>query len=359
MQLERTLDETYYPGLSAPELQDRNDDQVISSKFRDESGKPKNESPMLIVPQLWLWRSKELVISAHSFTQGLKWFKRVEEVKDGKKVQVWQPSLGLLYTNGPLLQMGRLLAACIEAFGKEEVLEYEGRTHTFAPALDLFESRVVSVLSEVKTYMEDAKRNTIDFDKERHFHHTISDVRSELVMIKYVLSQQQQILSSLLEERADNIKAQPQPETPDETSAWKVVHKAKNELIQYQERVKKIDGDAERIGTSVQDMLNLKRTYASVQDSHASVLLSTAAIGFAIITIIFTPLAFLTALFALDIQGFDKLRVKSSSAPATAGSNGDSDSQIRTANSTTPDDDKVYSSAKMSGIFGKRADLKP
>jgi Mg2+ and Co2+ transporter CorA len=92
--------------------------------------------------------------------------------------------------------------------------------------------------------------------------------------------------------------------------------------------VLKIDGDAERVQKAVQDKLDLKRTYASVKDAHSSLLLSTAVIGFTVVTIVFAPLAFLTALFALNIDGFDLLQLKGR--------------------------DGVYSSGKMSAIFGRR-----
>jgi hypothetical protein len=59
-------------------------------------------------------------------------------------------------------------------------------------------------------------------------------------------------------------------------------------------------------------LLNLNRTYADIQDSHVSaidshvsVLPSAAAIGFAFVTVVLAPLAFFTALFTLNLQGFD------------------------------------------------------
>ena len=71
----------------------------------------------------------------------------------------------------------------------------------------------------------------------------------------------------------------------------------------------KIDRDAERIEKNNQDQLNLKRTYASIGDTRASVILGTAVVGFTIITVIFTPLAFMTSLFALPIHELVKYQV--------------------------------------------------
>ena len=73
-------------------------------------------------------------------------------------------------------------------------------------------------------------------------------------------------------------------------------------------------------------MFELKRTYASIKDAHSSLPLSTAVIGFTVITIVFAPLAFLAALFALKIDGFEKLQLNGK--------------------------DGLYNNACMSGIFG-------
>ena len=68
-------------------------------------------------------------------------------------------------------------------------------------------------------------------------------------------------------------------------------------------------------------------------------MLSVAAIAFAIVTIVFAPLAFLVGLFALDLQGFDKLR-------ANGANNGDDNAS---------DGNSKFDGGKMAGIFGKHS----
>ncbi|PVH97207.1 hypothetical protein DM02DRAFT_674276 [Periconia macrospinosa] len=350
--LARTLDEAYYPGLSAEDLQIRNCDQIVSGKTGVISEEPTPDSPILIVPQLWLRRSKSVVISAYSFTEGWDEYEKSFKKRGNEEVWTWEQQSDLS-SRDPLLQMGYLMANCIEGFGKETNVEYEGVKHTFKPALDIFESRVVSVLSQVQKYV-DNKRD-IDYDVEKDLYHTIADIRSELAMIKHFLRQQQEVFGEFLE-AYDSSKTEGK-DNGDlgfySSVAWKKIQQAESKLTRYQERVRKIDGDAERIGSNVQDLLNLKRTYASVQDSHASVLLSTAAIGFAFVTIVFAPLAFLTALFALDIEGFDKLREKMDGATTTTvGNDGtSSDGQNLTVNVNVASKDTAYNSAKIGGIF--------
>jgi hypothetical protein len=350
--LERTLDEAYFPGLGAAELAARNMDQIISSKFREAPAWPEEDIPILVIPQLWLWRSQNVIISAHSFTR-----------EQSGCFSGTTGSLVPLFTQSSItVQLGLLIAEFIEGFGMEITVQHDRKV---PPTLDLFESRVVSVLSEVKTYVKETKRNAIDYNSEADFLHVLSDCRSELAMIQHILAQQEEILGCLLNDcrQATESQSGPLPARPKPPPNWDPVKNAHTMLKQYQKRIQKIDGDAERIEKNVQDLLNLKRAYASVQDSHAGVLLSVAAIGFAIVTVIFAPLAFLVGLFALNMQGFDRLRVKQDS--------GDDGTKVNIGNSASNDrdltvnvgsnHDGVFDSAKVTGIFSewKFLDLAP
>jgi hypothetical protein len=77
-----------------------------------------------------------------------------------------------------------------------------------------------------------------------------------------------------------------------------------------------------------QTVTNLKRTHSSIKDVHSNLILSTAVKGFTVITIVFAPLAFLTALFALEIEEFGRLQIVGGG--------------------------EVYDSGKLGGIFGGR-----
>jgi hypothetical protein len=330
--LERTLDEAYFQGLSTDELALRNADQVISSKFRGIQGWSEDDVPIVMVPQLWLWRFGNLAVPAHSMTHKSDFFSK-SKYHGEFSVVFKQPFIDV--------QLGLVMADCIEVFGIETV-NHNG--HRIPPTLDLFESRVVSILSDVDMYIKETKRNAIDYYSEANFLHVLSDCRSELVMIQAIL-EQEEIIVSLLDdlnrftseqskvgiedsekplnglENDANFDQGPMASStsskPSNTSHkatffdeqlkktivpdWSRIEKAHTMLKQYQKRIKKIDGDAERIEKNVQDLLKLKRTYASVQNSHAGVLLSVTAIGFAIVTVIFAPLAFLVGLFALEL----------------------------------------------------------
>lgn len=301
----RTLDEAYYPGLSSAALRDRNNDQVVSGprQSRDQE----NGFPILIVPQLWLWKLDNTIISAHEYEEDAMYNDELEVVEDQH------------------LQMGIFMANRVEQFGHDQHFPSSKSRST----LDIFEHRVVSVLTDVTNYTRTAMRKDIIYKTEVELLYRLSDCRSELAMIQHILAQQKEIMLKLLENRDDSRRES----EANYSHSWAKVEKALETLDSYQRRTEKIDGDAERIEKTCQDLLNLKRTFASVEDSHASVLISSAAIGFAIVTIFFTPLAFLTALFALNMNAFDRLRVGNSV--------GDS----------TPQKDLPYHGGKLAGIF--------
>jgi hypothetical protein len=308
---ERSLDEAYYPGLPSDKLKERNQDQVVSRSkdkwTRKTERPPKKNEPILMVPQLWLWR-----VGCHIISASARGFGTL-------KPYLLQPC--------PDGQLGLIIAGFIDGFG----YSYSSNGVEHLSTLDLFETRVVNLFSEVREYTAMKDRN-LNFHQEQYFLYVISDVRSELAMIRSVLEEQERILEDLLYDcrprRSLDLQDPIDPTDPrpiDEPLYWSPVINARGTLSRYKQRVTKIDGDADRIEKAIQDMLNLKRTFASIKDAHNSLILSTAVIGFTIVTIVFAPLAFLTALFALNVEGFGKLQIKGL--------------------------DGVYDSGKLGGIF--------
>ena len=322
IQLERTLDEAHYPGLSEEVLKDLNTDQVVMRALSIKSDNQKSDSkiPILTVPQLWLWRLDNVVVSAYASEKQL----RQDEFYSGT-----EPPVTLL----PDLHIGHILAYHVKAFN----CAYKDGPVYFEPVLNIFETAMMQVQSEVNTYIK-VHRTRLDIDKEADFLHNISDIRNEIAMIQYVLSQQEKVLDDFLKD--------PTLEKSEEANDWATVHTAKQLISDYHKRTCKIDEDARRIDQVIQNKLNLKRTAASIEDAHQSVaearqskLLSIIVLGFAIITIIFTPISFLAALLALDIDIFDGIKYTPVSTD--------------TANSINSQASAVFSGKKMAGLFGK------
>jgi Mg2+ and Co2+ transporter CorA len=192
------------------------------------------------------------------------------------------------------------------------ISEFGSRKSGFPSTLDIFESGIAQILTEVDAYMDPNTLSRPELKKEHDFMFRIADIREELAMIKQILGQQFEILGNLIDDVelnntnfTDNIlydcwgTGKNYLKT---SKGWEEVKRSKIKLNNYQKQVDKIDGDAERVEKRIQDQLNLKRTHVSINDARTSLILGTAVIGFTVITVIFAPLAFMTALFALPLD---------------------------------------------------------
>ncbi|GAW19291.1 hypothetical protein ANO14919_087770 [Xylariales sp. No.14919] len=330
LQPELTLDETYFPSLPTDVLDKRNTMQVVSRQCTESlNGKPTNEDtqPMLMVPQLWLWRCDRYILSAFSANDGIYTAAYNINIRKQMSKFVSKP------IPSPGIHTGLLIAQQISEFGNPQTNGIFGNPQAhakFPSPLDIFEASAAQVLTEVDVYMDLNTPSRPDMNKEHDFMFRIADIREELAMINEVLSQQLEVLQKFIEDfelynpdshsfldREFVLKGGKQnrvaiAEYKVDTEAmeqWETVKRSRGIIEKYQKRVRKIDGDAERVEKRIQDQLNLKRTHASIEDARASLtlgthglILSTAVIGFTVVTIIFAPLAFVTALFALPID---------------------------------------------------------
>jgi hypothetical protein len=344
VQTERTLDEAHFPSLQAQALKTRNHDQVVSREYRSiKTGKTiaTRGQPILMVSQLWIWKLGEYALSAstspplnhevqsgevhsqHLDTYPMEYpidyvFEAADHGQSEPFAKTDYALVHLLKGEVPDLVIGILIARQIARFG-------EAPGNGSASVLDLFESGVVRVMSAVDVYMAAGSSAKLDIEQEAQFIHHVSDIREELAMIETVLHEQETILESMMRNASREARNH---------QAWQMVRAAQVQLGQYEKRLHKIDSDAQRIEKRIQDQLNLKRTHASLQDTRTSLLLGTAVIGFTVITVIFTPLTFMTGLFSMPIDKLTKHKHESSSD--TLG-------------------DAVYSSSYVGGWFSKQA----
>lgn len=319
--LEQTLDESYYPSLDRKSLEARNKDQVVSKEFLRTSGGSIADCPILMVPQLWLWKMDNTLLSACSETN-------MEERWDTHFFHS-QGRLGWSFTYHPYVEhsqsihsrMGLLLAESMNNFGMRNKCK-GANGKMFTPPLDMFEAALISTLSAVHNYLE-ADRNGLKTkeqkNKELEFIHHVSDIHSELDMIQAILNQQKEVMDKFL--------ADTQEERDAETSSkaqkvWEEVVQARQNIDQYINRINKIHKDAERAEKTIDSFLNLQRTYANIEDTQNNMLVGLAALAFAIVTVIFTPLGFMTSLFALPVREIlqHQKTIEKSAAPTSAAS---------------------------------------
>lgn len=368
--VERTLDEYFFLGLNGEELNQRNDEQIVSRKWKKENVEvevektkqnhekkeeqnpvDKRDMPILVVPQIWLWRFSNVIVSAHSIDLPSNTFAR----RGDYIIPNISHPLDATY------QVGLCIADYIQTLG--EGLEASGTRKRVAPPLEHYESTVEGISRLVRAAIHD--RRDIDLEEEVQLLRDLSDCRAELAMIQRVLDEQKQVLEAFIKYKdglpqgtkatgmektalaASKNSEQDQNVVKDggeldvaQKSDWQLIENSRTRLRSYQDRVRAITATAERTESDVQTILDCRRAHASMKDATASVILSLAAVVFAIITILFTPLAFLVGLFALDIHGFDRLRV------SPTDSDDDSKGSLE------------YESWKMAGILGKYI-LKP
>jgi Mg2+ and Co2+ transporter CorA len=327
--LERTLDEAYYPGLRSEVLDKRNKGQVITreplialASFEDLEEDATiarlvdmYDVPILMVPQLWIWRFDRYIVSAHSSDQLPQSFLSFKPTRNS-----------VIDEDSPKRQIGLMIVQCIEQFGRN--------SDEFPPALQLFESDVAKILSDVSNYMGPKGASKPDIGTERSFLFRITDVQDELAMIQDILRQQQEVLKDILEDPPKDYVPPKDREAGSDYEPWDSVIGSMKTLDRYERLTQKISADATRIEKKIQDELNIKRTFATMEDARTSISLGIAVIGFTVITIIFAPLAFVTALFALPVDIFEKEKVSISGG-------------------SQEEETKVFSSNYLARWFGK------
>jgi hypothetical protein len=292
----RTLDEAYYPALSEEDLAKVNEDQVISRLYAPRKPKDDRYTPILMVSQIWLLGAGRILLSAHS----LKSFLMV--------IKCIQYPLWTSYTRTLDCAMAMFLATEIEDFGKGFIeVELPNGLLELPSALSMFETSVLALMSRVDGYLNAATPTKPNIDIERQYTHDIWDNHCELAMINDVLDQQEKVVNDLLLGSGMMEPSGKRLYPPSEQTCakdWDRVFAARSLRMKYQQRITKIKADAERIDKAIQDILNLKRTFASMKEAENSskaaqnslrlaqsnALSSAAVVGFTVVTHIYTPI---------------------------------------------------------------------
>jgi hypothetical protein len=311
LQTARTLDEAYYPSLDETVLRDRNKNQVVTRECRqllDGSDVSEKSKPLLMVSQFWIWRWSKLVVSAYSPPGKIPTKLAEYQPPPGRHPYDWMDAdIGMPaeFPHEGCLEglVACLIAAQIARFGAVQA------DQKYQPPLAYFENGVVRVHAAVSEYTKSGSLEVaVDADKEAGFMRDIADIKEELTMIGKVLRQQHEVLDHLIP--LSGCKCE---RDSFQLSPIDILKNAQAQIKGYRDRVARIERDSERIDKVIGELLNLKRTAASIRDAAASgkdartsLVLGIAVIGFTVITIIFAPLAFMAALFALNIDGLAK-----------------------------------------------------
>lgn len=184
--------------------------------------------------------------------------------------------------------------------------------------LGSFQKAILYVSEDVNRYYKDVSIKHIEGDREKSYVHQISDIREELSMIKRVLHQQERVWKDFA------LAAWPGKDSwPDGPEGRLVIPEEDRQLhfldhqndcdeieriparfSKYHRRIKDLDEDSARVEQAINAKLELMAKHATIRESHATAVMSAAVFGFTLVTIIFTPLSFFAALFALPIDRF-------------------------------------------------------
>lgn len=278
----RTLDESYYLGLDEKQLSSRNEDQVISRVSKHE----RKKQSILMVSQLWLWKMDNIIITALPSRELDPAHSLVSEIKEGNI----RPPQDLTS-----LQMTALIfSECINFLDRPRSAGLE------EPIFYTFDKAIAIAFDHVQTYMKELRPENTRIDKEKDFIHQMSDIRDEIVMIRNIIDQQEEVWGLFYRDLKDQMNHW-------DANLVRIITRPNEQLPKFKLRIQKIDENAERVERWILVQLDLKSKHAGLKESQNSTTLGTSVIGFTVITVIFTPLSFISSLFALPI---DKLQQK-------------------------------------------------
>lgn len=124
----------------------------------------------------------------------------------------------------------------------------------------------------------------------------IDHVRRRLVTLEYILSRQKDVWRIC--------KAQGIPRSHEEADKTfrtiSVAAQTDLDFESFERRVNRISADAERIEQCIVLNLDLNSKHATLTEALKQRFLNRAIIGFTVVTIFFTPLSFMSSLFALE-----------------------------------------------------------
>ncbi|KAI1419254.1 hypothetical protein F5Y12DRAFT_278246 [Xylaria sp. FL1777] len=339
----RSLDEFYYSSL--PEMDERNQNQVVTRSFfgtPNGKGVPQGHQqwPYLAVDQLWLWvideetiitssthrqdgfddpvieiifrqlreakirkigqpppssvqeMSRFLVLFCVDFINSLKW----EDLSKFEKGDFVSKSVQLLYEDriNDVAAKEKLLAHSFMVKMKGKKNNSEKKTQA-KPKLKTQNGRTkleeVGKTKNIESYEEDNSNNWASISSAADLLDEVKDILDELMILKTLVSQQGSVWQDLVgnDPKRDNARG------PAYT------------LRTIEEMIKMAD----RVQVSVKDILdleqnaiNIDQAIESTRQGTESARQGTILMSFTIVTVLFTPLSFLTSLFALNVTVF-------------------------------------------------------
>jgi hypothetical protein len=284
--MQRTLNESYYLGLNSEQLSQRYGKHILD----DFEVKSKN---ILLVSQLWLWKINNVVITAFP-REG----HRTSHLFDYTLSQFREAGISARRELTSNQLVAWILSECIHRLDPPCMADLE------EPVFYFLGKNVARIFDDVQRYMDEAGMDKVHITKEKGFIDKINFIRAKLSMIKNILLKQEEVWKMCLEDSPTRVETTSNQDPVARINS--ITERPKRDLNNFNQRIRRIDEDAERVEKVILVQLDLKAKHAGLRESHNSTALSAAVVGFTIITIIFTPLSFLASLFALPIDLFQR-----------------------------------------------------
>lgn len=306
VQFPLSLDEYCTPALDTTILESRNKDQVLvryqlGSDQEPQDRKIPPDTKVITVHQAWLWRIDNQVITAYP-----------QQVRNDLLPLEYDMDMDIseVFQGRDFEGIAYFISLLVDAMERP----FKG-TETI---LDVFEKSIIKISQDVKRYLTSSEIDNMSIDEERRYFHEIGDIREELSMIKSVLFQQEKVWKDLTFKvwpeywRNGNFVIPIQSNFSDVSGykldllvgIWRTIGKPQSQFEKFKKEIERLEQNADRVASSVTVNLDLKQKHASFKEAHSTAIMSAAVFGFTLITIIFAPLSFVLALFALPIDRF-------------------------------------------------------
>ncbi|KAF5565606.1 hypothetical protein FPHYL_4160 [Fusarium phyllophilum] len=165
--------------------------------------------------------------------------------------------------------------------------------------LNIFEGEIASEADEEATFYNNFTQNDWDSkhaNKAINCTWRVKDIRDELGLIEKVFLSQLEVVKQFAK-----ILTPPQAKT---TSDPDYIRTLVAELEGMIKRIKSMDNDAATTLESLNNITQAMLAQASLKEAESARLMNFIILPFTIVTVIFTPLSFMTSLFAVNSDGF-------------------------------------------------------
>lgn len=329
--LPRSLDESYYLGMTETDMQLRDDDQVVSKDWSKRNEKHPHQSeedfksskPIVMVHQMWLWVLDERTVVT-AFTERIQPGKSTlftalsSALQEMKQTPLPQRS----NSSWPAKFLAReLVSQCVNFLDRPNLAGFKD------PVFSSFDNEIGGVSERVtKKYTEFRESLGSDHDDpsdpetvinihgESELLLDIRDVRDELSMVRNVFCQQRDVLEDMETEfsHGSSVKSNDHQALFNGPSCNPRVPK-------FLRRLQLIDENAENVERAVQHLLDLKQKQANLNEASSTAQQTTflarqaessarqgkVILAFTVVTVLFTPLSWIGAILTINLEQGD------------------------------------------------------